>query len=37
MTDPKKRRTLKNELEHKLESLYEGEVMGVYFTEFVTQ
>jgi flagellar FliL protein len=37
VTDPKKRRTLKKELEHQLDELYEGEVMGVYFTEFVTQ
>jgi flagellar FliL protein len=37
VTDPKKRRQLKLELTHKLEKLYEDEVMGVYFTEFVTQ
>ncbi len=37
VTDPKKRRGLKKELEHTLEELYEDEVMGVYFTEFVTQ
>ncbi|RLV49384.1 flagellar basal body-associated protein FliL [Nocardioides mangrovicus] len=37
VTDPAKRRALKKELAHRLEELYEGEVMGVYFTEFVTQ
>jgi flagellar FliL protein len=34
---PKQREHLKKELEGKLEHLYEGEVMDVYFTEFVTQ
>jgi flagellar FliL protein len=34
---PKSREHLKKELEGKLEHLYEGEVMDVYFTEFVTQ
>lgn len=28
---------LKKELEHRLDEAYEGEVIGVYFTEFVTQ
>jgi flagellar FliL protein len=37
VTDPKKRRVLKKELEHQLEELYHHEVMEVYFTEFVTQ
>ncbi|MBZ5737822.1 flagellar basal body-associated FliL family protein [Nocardioides mangrovi] len=31
------REKLKDKLEKELEELYEGEVMGVYFTEFVTQ
>lgn len=34
---PKQRDHLKKELVEKLEHLYEGEVMGAYFTEFVTQ
>ena len=33
----KERRKLKRELEHELEELYHGDVMGVYFTEYVTQ
>jgi flagellar FliL protein len=37
VTDPAKRRELKKALEKELDHLYEGEVMGVYFTEFVTQ
>lgn len=37
VNDPAKREELKKGLEKKLEHLYEGEVMGVYFTEFVTQ
>jgi flagellar FliL protein len=37
VTDPKKRRELKKELEHTLGELYHHEVMEVYFTEFVTQ
>lgn len=37
VNDPAKRDGLKQELEKKLEHLYEGEVMGVYLTEFVTQ
>ncbi|SEJ56032.1 flagellar basal body-associated FliL family protein [Demequina mangrovi] len=28
---------LKEELAHELEELYEGEVLGVYYTDFVTQ
>ncbi|HWJ81108.1 MAG TPA: flagellar basal body-associated FliL family protein [Nocardioides sp.] len=31
------REKLRSELEKQLEDRYEGEVMGVYFTEFVTQ
>ena len=31
------RAKLKNQLESELSELYEGEVMGVYFTDFVTQ
>jgi flagellar FliL protein len=31
------REGLKKKLEHRLEEVYEGEVMGVYFTDFVTQ
>jgi len=34
---PKERGHLKKELLKELEHLYEGEVMDVYFTEFVTQ
>jgi flagellar FliL protein len=37
VTDPRKRRAMKKQLEHHLGELYDGEVMGVYFTEFVTQ
>ncbi|MET0838691.1 MAG: flagellar basal body-associated FliL family protein [Marmoricola sp.] len=37
LTDTKKREKLKKDLEHELEELYHGDVMGVYFTEFVTQ
>lgn len=37
VNDPKKRIELKKELEHELAELYEKEVMGVYFTEYVTQ
>jgi flagellar FliL protein len=33
----KERRKLKKELEHTLEERYHGDVMGVYFTEYVTQ
>ena len=35
--DPKERKHLKEELQKELEHLYHGEVMDVYFTEFVTQ
>lgn len=31
------REQLKKKLEHRLEEAYHGEVMGVYFTDFVTQ
>jgi flagellar FliL protein len=31
------REQLKRKLEHHLDEVYEGEVMGVYFTDFVTQ
>lgn len=34
---PAYREQLKEKLEAKLEKSYEGEVMGVYFTDFVTQ
>ena len=34
---PKERKHLKEELMTELEHLYHGEVMDVYFTEFVTQ
>jgi flagellar protein FliL len=34
---PEYREKLKKKLEHHLEEAYEGEVMGVYFTDFVTQ
>ncbi len=37
VTRPADRRKLKKELEHSLHELYHEEVMGVYFTEFVTQ
>lgn len=37
VTSPKDRRHKKEELEKVLEEEYHGEVMGVYFTEFVTQ
>lgn len=37
VNDPKHRADLKKELEKELVELYEEEVMGVYFTEFVTQ
>jgi flagellar FliL protein len=37
VNDPAKRTTYKKELEKQLHDRYEGEVMGVYFTEFVTQ
>ncbi|HET7357811.1 MAG TPA: flagellar basal body-associated FliL family protein [Nocardioidaceae bacterium] len=31
------RHRLKGELVHRLDTLYDGEVIGVYFTDFVTQ
>jgi flagellar FliL protein len=37
VNDPGKRAVLKKELEKELGHRYEGDVMGVYFTEFVTQ
>lgn len=37
VNDPEHRTALKKELEKELFELYEKEVMGVYFTEFVTQ
>ena len=37
LTRPPQRQELKKELEKELEHLYHGEVMGVYFTDFVTQ
>lgn len=37
VTDPATRDTLKDQLATSLETLYEGEVMGVYLTDFVTQ
>jgi flagellar FliL protein len=37
VNDPKKREVLKKQLVTELGKLYEGGVMGVYFTEFVTQ
>lgn len=37
VTDPKKRGAMKKALEHRLDELYEHEVMKVFFTEFVTQ
>jgi len=37
VNDPTKRATYKKALEKQLHDRYEGEVMGVYFTEFVTQ
>jgi flagellar FliL protein len=37
LTDPKVRHKLKDELTETLVEDYEHEVMGVYFTEFVTQ
>lgn len=37
VNDPAHRDELKEELAHQLEEAYEGEVMGVYLTDFVTQ
>ena len=33
----KSRDTLKSELKERILELYEGELMDIYFTEFVTQ
>lgn len=37
ISDPVTREALKTELAHVLAELYEGEVMGVYLTDYVTQ
>ena len=37
LTNLKEREKLKKELTKELEHLYEDEVMGVYFTQFVMQ
>jgi flagellar protein FliL len=37
VNDPGKREEYKVQLEKELDERYEGDVMGVYFTEFVTQ
>ena len=37
VNDPAKRAVYKKELEKELGTRYDGDVMGVYFTEFVTQ
>lgn len=37
ISQPAHRKELKKELEKELKHLYHGEVMGVYFTDFVTQ
>ncbi|ABL80272.1 MULTISPECIES: flagellar basal body-associated FliL family protein [unclassified Nocardioides] len=37
VANPRDRKELKEDLEATLEKSYEDEVMGVYFTEFVTQ
>jgi flagellar FliL protein len=37
VNDPTRREELKDELATQLEEAYEGEVMGVYLTDFVTQ
>lgn len=37
VNDPKQRVQLKDELQKELWKLYDKEVMGIYFTEFVTQ
>jgi flagellar FliL protein len=37
VNDPVQRASYKKVLEKELDHLYEGNVMGVYFTEFVTQ
>jgi len=37
VSDPKKRERLRDELAEQLAETYEGEVMGVYLTNYVTQ
>ncbi|MCG2798899.1 MAG: flagellar basal body-associated FliL family protein [Cellulomonas sp.] len=37
VSDPATRESMRAELETTLEEIYDGEVMGVYFTNFVTQ
>ena len=37
LADKKKRAQFKSQLEEELDDRYHGEVMGVYFTDFVTQ
>jgi flagellar protein FliL len=37
VSEPVQRRALKNRLTNELSEVYDGDVMGVYFTEFVTQ
>lgn len=37
VSEPKQRRALKKRLTKELSEEYDGDVMGVYFTEFVTQ
>ena len=37
VNDPAKRAVLKEQLEKELDHRYHGDVMGVYFTDFVTQ
>lgn len=37
LTQPVQREKLKKQLENDLDKAYDGDVMGVYFTDFVTQ
>jgi flagellar FliL protein len=37
LTRTESRKELKHDLEKELEHRYHGDVMGVYFTDFVTQ
>jgi flagellar FliL protein len=37
LSERSSRDRLKGELVHRLDTLYDGEVIGVYFTDFVTQ
>jgi flagellar FliL protein len=37
LNDVKARDAIKHELVHKVDEAYEGEIMDIYFTEFVTQ